>query len=59
MSGPKRGARFRAEVLGMTGLADVALLRVTGANLPAVAFGDSDKLRVGDTVIAIGSPLAL
>jgi serine protease Do len=55
--GTRDGGRFRADIVGMAGKADVALLRITGATLPAVSFGDSDKLRTGDTVIAIGSPL--
>jgi serine protease Do len=51
------GVRYQASVVGMPGKADMALLRIyAGHELPAVPFGDSDKLRVGDTVIAIGSP---
>jgi serine protease Do len=41
----------------MPGKVDIALLRIDpGAKLPALTLGDSDKLRPGDTVIAIGSP---
>jgi serine protease Do len=51
------GTRFRAEVVGMPAKADIALLRIhPNRKLPALSFGDSDKLRPGDTVIAIGSP---
>jgi serine protease Do len=51
------GARHQASVVGMPGKADMALLRIhTGDNLPSVPLGDSDKVRVGDSVIAIGSP---
>jgi serine protease Do len=51
------GVRYQASVVGMPGKADMALLRIyAGHPLPSVTFGDSDKLRVGDTVIAIGSP---
>jgi serine protease Do len=54
------GARFRAQVVGMPEKADIALLRIkAGRPLPALHFGDSDKLRAGDTVIAIGSPFGL
>lgn len=55
--GTPDGGRYRASIVGVTGKADIALLRISPkANLPAVAFGDSDKLRIGDTVVAIGSP---
>jgi serine protease Do len=51
------GVRYQASVVGMPGKADMALLRIyAGHPLPSVTFGDSDKMRVGDTVIAIGSP---
>jgi len=51
------GVRYQASIVGMPGKADMALLRIyAGHPLPAVTFGDSDKVRVGDTVIAIGSP---
>jgi serine protease Do len=54
------GARFRAHVVGMPQKADIALLRIQPDRpLPALHFGDSDKLRVGDTVVAIGSPFGL
>ena len=35
------------------------MLRIVGASLKALQFGDSDKVAVGDSVIAIGSPLGL
>ena len=51
------GVRYPATVVGMPDKADMALLQVeAGHNLPCIRFGDSDKMRVGDTVIAIGSP---
>ena len=51
------GVRYKASVVGMPSKADMALLKINaGHTLPAVKFGDSDKMRVGDTVIAIGSP---
>jgi serine protease Do len=51
------GVRYKASVVGMPGKADMALIRIkAGHTLPSVPFGDSDKVRVGDTVIAIGSP---
>jgi serine protease Do len=51
------GVRHEASVVGMPGTVDMALLHIeAGHQLPSVTFGDSDKMRVGDTVIAIGSP---
>ena len=51
------GVRYQASIVGMPGKADMALLRIyAGHPLPSVTFGDSDKVHVGDTVIAIGSP---
>ena len=51
------GARYRAEIVGLAAKTDIALLRIDpSANIPALPFGNSDALRAGDTVIAIGSP---
>jgi len=51
------GVRYKAATVGVPGTVDMALLRIdAGHELPSVTFGDSDKMRVGDTVIAIGSP---
>jgi serine protease Do len=49
---------FKAEVVGVDPLSDLALLEVDGKDLPAVNVGNSDKLNVGDWVIAIGSPFS-
>ncbi|QJE01503.1 Do family serine endopeptidase [Massilia forsythiae] len=50
---------FKAKVLGADRRSDVALLKVEGRNLPFVRTGDSNKIRVGEWVIAIGSPFNL
>ena len=49
---------FVAEVIGVDPLSDLAVLKVKGKNLPSVNVGDSDALKVGDWVIAIGSPFS-
>ena len=49
---------FKAEVVGVDPLSDLAVLEVEGKDLPAVNVGNSDKLNVGDWVIAIGSPFS-
>ena len=50
---------FKAKVLGSDTRSDVALLKVEARNLPSVRIGDSSKIRVGEWVIAIGSPFNL
>ena len=50
---------FKAKVIGADARTDVALLKIEGANLPRVTIGDSEKIRVGEWVIAIGSPFNL
>lgn len=48
-----------ASALGMSPDNDLAVLKVDGSNLPTVKLGSSEKLAVGDDVIAIGNALAL
>jgi serine protease Do len=50
---------FKAKVLGADKRSDVALLKVDARNLPRLTMGDSGKIRVGEWVIAIGSPFNL
>ena len=49
---------FSAEVIGVDPLSDLAVLEVDDNDLPTVNVGNSDQLRVGDWVIAIGSPFS-
>ena len=53
------GSEYSAKVVGRDSSYDLAVLKITGATLKALQFGDSDKVAVGDSVIAIGSPLGL
>lgn len=50
---------LRAKLIGRDPKNDLALIKVNANNLPVCTFGDSSKLRPGDWVIAIGSPLGL
>jgi serine protease Do len=50
---------FDAEVVGLDEPSDIALLKLDAADLPFVEFGDSEAVRVGDWVLAIGSPFGL
>ena len=51
--------RFKATKIGTDPGTDVALLKISDNNLPAVTFADSDKARAGDIVLAIGNPFGL
>lgn len=53
------GQEFRATVVGNTYEYDIAVLKIKATGLPVVELGNSDGVVVGDTVIAIGSPLGL
>lgn len=48
---------FDAKVIGTDSATDVALIKIEASDLPCVEFGDSDNLRLGEWVLAIGSPL--
>jgi serine protease Do len=47
---------FKAKVIGADKRTDVALIKIEGSGLPVVKFGDPNKLKVGEWVVAIGSP---
>ena len=49
---------YVAEIIGVDALSDLAVLKIDGDKLPKVKVGDSDSLRVGDWVVAIGSPFS-
>ena len=50
---------FAAEVVGRDSLSDVAVLKIDADDLPTLTMGDSDQLREGEWVMAIGHPLGL
>ena len=53
------GRELQARCVGADILSDLAVLRVSATGLVPAEFGDSDKLRVGDEVVAIGDPLGV
>jgi serine protease Do len=50
---------FKAKVIGSDKRTDVAVLKIEGTKLPKLTIGDSDKIKAGEWVIAIGSPFDL
>ena len=50
---------FPARIIGRDSASDLALLKIEGSNLPYVNWGDSNRARVGDWVVAIGNPYGL
>ena len=53
------GQKYAAKVVGRDSSYDLAVLKIAATGLTALQFGDSDNVAVGDSVIAIGSPLGL
>ena len=50
---------FTARLVGSDQPSDLAVLKVDARNLPAISMGDSDRVRVGDFVLAVGNPLGI
>lgn len=50
---------FSAKIIGTDKTTDLALIKIDGKNLPTLPIGDSDKLKVGEWVIAVGNPYML
>ena len=53
------GKTFDAKIVGSDAPSDLALLKIETANLPFLTLGNSDSVRVGDIVLAIGNPLGI
>jgi serine protease Do len=51
--------KYTAEVIGTDPSTDLAVLKIKATNLPAIQIGDSDALRVGEWVLAVGNPFNL
>src|SRR5579862_1150205 len=48
--------KFKGKVVGADPSTDVAVIKIDGTNLPTAPFGNSDQIKVGDTVMAFGNP---
>lgn len=53
------GQTYDAKLIGTDPTTDVALIKIDGKDLPTIPFGNSDNLRLGEWVLAIGSPFDL
>ena len=53
------GREFDAKLIGNDEKSDVAVIKIDGRNLPMMPMGDSDNLKIGEWVIAIGNPFGL
>ncbi len=53
------GRTFKGKIVGIDEATDIAILKIDATDLPYLKFGDSNELRVGDWVIAIGNPFGL
>ncbi|NYZ15899.1 Do family serine endopeptidase [Azospirillum sp. RWY-5-1] len=51
--------QFKARLVGSDSATDIAVLKIDARNLTALSWGDSDRLQVGDFVVAIGNPFGL
>lgn len=50
--------KFKAQILAIDPFVDAAIVKIDAKDLPAVSLGDSDKIQIGQTVIAIGNTLS-
>ena len=51
--------RYTAKIVGRDASTDIALLKIEANNLPAIVFGDSKSLKIGEWVLAVGNPFNL
>src|SRR5574344_1522436 len=50
---------FKARIIGLDKTTDLALIKIEGNGVPAIPIGDSDKLKLGEWVLAVGNPFNL
>jgi len=51
--------KYDGKIVGTDPKTDLAVIKITGPNLPAATLGDSDQMQVGDWVMAVGNPFGL
>lgn len=50
---------YKGRIIGMDSRTDIAIIKINETNLPTIPWGNSDKLRVGEVVLAVGNPYGL
>jgi serine protease Do len=50
---------YEAEVIGTDPTTDIALIKIVGENLPTIKFANSDEVKIGEWVVAVGNPFSL
>ncbi len=50
---------LKGKIIGIDAMTDIGIIKIEADNLPTIKWGDSDRLRVGETVLAIGCPYGL
>ncbi len=53
------GKEYKGKVVGTDSRTDIAIIKIDEKNLPTISWGDSDKLKVGELVLAVGNPYGL
>ncbi len=51
--------KYTAQLVGVDASTDIALIKINAYNLPAIKYGDSDRVEVGEWVLAVGNPFNL
>ncbi len=57
--GLQDGREFRAKLVGRDPQSDIAVIKIEATDLPAITMADSDKVEVGDVVLAVGNPFGI
>lgn len=52
------GKQYKATKIGVDALTDLAVIKIEGDGLPTIPYGDSDKIAVGEWVLAVGNPFS-
>src|SRR5215813_12569426 len=55
----KDNRKFTAKVVGVDPPSDIAVIKIDAAGLPTLPLGDSDRVEIGDLVLAVGNPLGI
>ena len=54
----ENGKEYKAEKVGVDPITDLAVVKIEANNLPTIQYGDSDKIQIGEWVLAVGNPFS-